>query len=320
MKLPSLSPAVLGLAFVIALPAASLAQSTTTYTGEAVVASVKALGIVNVSLEDTGPLPSAGGARSVELAHADVAPLLDVHLLSASTNGANDRTNSAASVATVTLNVAGIYITASVLSSNATAVCQAGGASASGSSTIAALTVNGRSITITGRPNQTIPLIVGSLVINEQISSVTTSPGLSIADIVVNALHLKVDLVADVTISSAHAGMTCAGVPATFSVSSEAGVELVWTAVVPGSAGNNLTLEYIEPNAANSPLSIAVVDGVHIQVTLATDSFGTPSSTGGQIAALANSTPAVTALATVTVIQGGFLEGPFGQQSFEGGQ
>ena len=114
--------------------------------------------------------------------------------------------------------------------------------------------------------------------------------------------------------------MTCAGVPATFSVSSEAGVELVWTAVVPGSAGNNLTLEYIEPNAANSPLSIAVVDGVHIQVTLATDSFGTPSSTGGQIAALANSTPAVTALATVTVIQGGFLEGPFGQQSFEGGQ
>jgi hypothetical protein len=254
------------------------------------------------------------------LAHADIPPLLDLHLLDASTNGANNQTNSAASVANITLNVAGIYITASVLTSSATAFCQAGEASASGSSIITALTINGRSITVTGRPNQTIPLIVGSLVINEQITTISTSPGLSSADIVVNALHLKVDLAADVVISSSHAGMSCVGVPATFKVESEAGVELIWTAVAPGPSGNNLTLEYIQPNAANAPLSIAVVNGVNIQVTLATDSFGTPSSTGGQIAALANSTPAVNSLATVTVVQGGFLEGAFGQQNFSGGQ
>jgi hypothetical protein len=119
---------------------------------------------------------------------------------------------------------------------------------------------------------------------------------------------------------SGTASVSFSGVPATLSYQSEAGVEPIWTAVSPGPAGNNLTLQYIQPNAVNAPLSIAVVNGVNIQVTLATDAFGTPSSTGGQIAALANSTPAVTALATVTVVQGGFLEGVFGPQSFAGGQ
>jgi hypothetical protein len=118
---------------------------------------------------------------------------------------------------------------------------------------------------------------------------------------------------------SGTASISFSGVPATLTYQSEAGVELIWTAASPGPAGNNLTLQYIQPNAVNAPLSIAVVGGVNIQVTLATDSFETPSSTGGQIAALANSTPAVTALATVTVVQGGFLEGVFGPQSFSGG-
>src|SRR5262249_3663311 len=128
-----------------------------------------------------------------------------------STTGANSRTDSAASVANVTLNVAGIYITASVLTSNASAACQPGQASASGTSTITALTVNGLSVTVTGQPNQTVPLVVGSLIINEQISSTSASPAFSSADIVVNALHLKVNLIADVVISSSHAGMKCGG-------------------------------------------------------------------------------------------------------------
>jgi len=203
----------LAAACLIALPAIAWAQQpTTTYIGEAVVADAKVLGLVNVSLEDTGRLPSSGGSLSTELANADIPGLLDVQLLQASTNGANHQTNSAASVANVTLSVAGVYITASVLTSNAAAFCQPGHASANGSSTIAALTVNGLSITVTGQPNQTIPLIVGSLVINEQISSITTSPNVSSADMVVNALHLRVDFLADVVISSSHAGMSCTGV------------------------------------------------------------------------------------------------------------
>lgn len=206
-------PAALLAALLFVVPGISKAQTQTTeYTGEATVAAVKVLGLVNVSIEDTGPLPKSGGTRSTELAHLDIPNLLDLHLLDASTTGAANRTTSAASVADVTLSVAGIYITASVLTSNATAFCQPGHASASGTSTIAALTVNGLSVTVTGQPNQTVPLIVGSLVINEQISSTTTSPSLSSADIVVNALHLRVNFVADVVISSSHAGMSCTGV------------------------------------------------------------------------------------------------------------
>jgi hypothetical protein len=119
---------------------------------------------------------------------------------------------------------------------------------------------------------------------------------------------------------SGTASVSFSGTHATFSVSSEAGVELIWTAVAAGPAGNSLTLEYIMPNGANPTLSIAVVNGVNIQVTLATDAYGDSLSTGGQIAALANSTPAVSALVTVTVVQGGFIEGAFAQQSFSGGQ
>jgi hypothetical protein len=207
------APTMLVAACLIAVPGTVKAQNqSTTYTGEAVVARASVLGLVNVSVEDTGPLPSSGGSRSAELAHLDIPNLLDLHLLDANTNGANNVVNSAASVADVTLSVAGIYVTASVLTSNATASCQPGSASASGSSTIAALTVNGLSVTVTGQPNQTIPLIVGTLVINEQITSISTSPSLSSADIVVNALHLNVAFVADVKISSSHAGMSCGGI------------------------------------------------------------------------------------------------------------
>jgi hypothetical protein len=207
------APAMLAAACLMAVPGMVKAQNqSTTYIGEAVVARASVLGLVNVSIEDTGALPPSGGSRSAELAHVDIPNLLNVHLLDANTSGANNQVNSAASVADVTLSVAGIYVTASVLTSNATASCQTGTASASGSSTIAALTVNGLAVTVTGQPNQTIPLIVGTLVINEQITSINTSPNLSNADIVVNALHLNVALVADVKISSSHAGMTCAGV------------------------------------------------------------------------------------------------------------
>ena len=45
--------------------------------------------------------------------------------------------------------------------------------------------MNGQSITVTGARNQSIPLLVGSLIINEQTSSVTNSPNGASADMVV---------------------------------------------------------------------------------------------------------------------------------------
>jgi hypothetical protein len=80
----------------------------------------------------------------------------------------------------------------------------------SGSSQIVALTINGATIAVSGEPNQTIPLLNGWVVINEQQSSLSGPTG----DITVNALHIVVNSLADVVISSAHAGITCSGVPA----------------------------------------------------------------------------------------------------------
>jgi hypothetical protein len=204
----TLASIALTLVGVFAVPRNVQAQSVT-YTGEAVVVSASALGIANVAIEDTGPLPSSGGSLSTQLASANVPGLVNAQLLTASTAGQNSQTNSQATVSNVSVTVAGISIQTTILTSHATAACYPDHATVSGSSTIASLTVNGQSITVTGAPNQTVPLLVGSLVINEQISSVSNSPAGTSADMLVNALHLSVTGIANVVISSAHAGVTC---------------------------------------------------------------------------------------------------------------
>jgi hypothetical protein len=183
-----------------------LSHAQTTYTGEAAVAKVNVLGILNASIQDTGQLPSSGGSLSTELLSLTVPNLLSLNLLSASTDGANNETDSSASVVQVTITAAGVNIAASVLTSSASATCAP---AVSGTSTVVGLKVNGLSVKITGQPNQTIPLLVGSLIINEQISSVVNQPNYTSADMLVNALHLKVDILADVIISQSHAGVTC---------------------------------------------------------------------------------------------------------------
>src|SRR5262249_24298491 len=150
---------------LLAFAAAGFGQNV--YTGEAVVARVNVLGILNASIQDTGQLPADGGSLSTELASVNVPNLLDLHLLSASTDGPRGQTEASASATQVALSVAGINITASILTSKALATC--GGVS--GTSTIVGLKVNGLSVRVTGAPNQTVPLLVGSLILNEQISS-----------------------------------------------------------------------------------------------------------------------------------------------------
>jgi hypothetical protein len=110
------------------------------------------------------------------------------------------------------------------------------------------------------------------------------------------------------------------GVPATLEMRTENGTDLIWTAVTPGPAGNNLTLQFIWNVVPNNPLSVAVVGGVNIQVTLGTGPVGNLISTGSDIATLVNSTPATSALVTVTVVDGTFPESAFGPQDFSGGQ
>ena len=67
-------------------------------------------------------------------------------------------------------------------------------------SDISGLSINGMPVFLTGDPNQTIDLIGGRVVINEQ----QTDPS---GTITVNALHVIVDGVADVVVASAKAGI-----------------------------------------------------------------------------------------------------------------
>jgi len=180
------------------------ATSSPTFSGEATAlkATVIPLG-TSIPISDTGPLPPSGGAQQESLLSATVPGLLTAEVLHASTVGQGDRSRSEASLASLSLAAAGNTVAADFLMAQAMAVCGPGGASTTGSSEIVGLVVDGQPITVTGSPNQTIPLPdnTGKVVINEQSSS----PG----SITVNALHVVVNGVADVIVSSAHADITC---------------------------------------------------------------------------------------------------------------
>jgi len=195
------------LAGVLADATTSSASSATSYSGRATVLQAGVDGLFTVVLADAGPLPPSGGAREASLLTASVPGLLTAEVLHASTVGQGNASRSEASVADVSLTVAGNRISAGLLQARAAAVCGDGGARASGNSDITALSVNGQTITISGEPNQKVQLPIGEVIINEQ-----TSKGAG--DITVNALHVIVPGVADVIVSSAHADITCQPAPA----------------------------------------------------------------------------------------------------------
>ncbi len=188
----------------------SVAQQSdpVTFSGQATAVRATVLG-VTTTVSDTGPLPSSGGAQQASLLSASVDALLTAEVLHAATIGQGDRSRSEASLATLSLTVGGNSIGADFLMARAMAVCAPGGPSVSGSSEIVDLVINGQSITVSGQPNQTVALPNGQVVINEQQSSVSDHTG----DITVNALHVVVNGIADVVISSAHADVTCHGNP-----------------------------------------------------------------------------------------------------------
>jgi len=182
-----------------------LAQTTsTTYSGQATVVRATVLGITTV-ISDTGPLPSSGGAQEASPLEANVPGLLNAEVLHASTIGQGNQSGAEASVENLHLTVGGNTIGAGFLMARATAACEPGGPTVSGSSEIVALVINEQAIVVTGQPNQTINLPNGHVVINEQTSSRHGNTG----DITVNALHVVVDGMADVVIAYAHADITC---------------------------------------------------------------------------------------------------------------
>ena len=186
------------LAGVLADASAPPSSQATSYSGRATVLQARVLDLSPVVLADAGPLPPSGGAEDASLLNASVPGLLTAEVLHASTVGQGNASRSEVSVAELSLTVAGNTISAGLLQARAAAVCGDGGATATGSSDIAALSVNGQTVTVSGEPNQRVPLLVGEVIINEQTSN-------GAGDITVNALHIKVPGAADVIVSSAHA-------------------------------------------------------------------------------------------------------------------
>src|SRR5260370_21053038 len=136
------------------------------FSGQATVLRVTTHGITTTTttVSDTGPLPPSGGALQTSLLSISFPGVLTADVAHATTIGQADRARSDASVADVSLPVAGNTIAASLLRSSAMAVCTTGGPAVSGSSVIADLVINGQPFAVSRQPNQTIALPVGEVI------------------------------------------------------------------------------------------------------------------------------------------------------------
>jgi hypothetical protein len=177
------------------LPPTGITQTTPRLTGQA--AAVRATTLAgSATLADSGTLGGAGDARNASLLSGSVPALLAAEVLHATTIGWSDQVASDAALANLAMDVAGVGISAEFVMATAQAVL---GAAGSGASLVENLSINGAPVSVDGSPNQVLAIPGGRLVINEQRSS----PG----GMVVNALHVTVDGVADVVIGSANAAV-----------------------------------------------------------------------------------------------------------------
>jgi hypothetical protein len=171
-----------------------------TVAGQAAAVRATVLGLLGgtttTALADTGTLSGATDARNASQLTGNIPSLLIGEALHATTIGWPDQVASEASLAGLALSVAGTGIGADFVKAEALAILNGG---SFGTAYIDNLTINGVRVPVSGTPNQTISVPGGQVVINEQQSSAS--------GIVVNALHVIVNGVADVVIGSASAGI-----------------------------------------------------------------------------------------------------------------
>jgi hypothetical protein len=184
----------LGLPSVVGAQTASQAKAVQATVAGATVLGVTLPGTTTV-LADTGALPrGTTGALQGSSVAGSVPSLLTGDSLHATTIGLPDQAASEASLGSLGISVAGVTISAEFVVARALAVTGAGG---SGDSEIDGLSINGLSVPVSGAPNQTVPIVGGVVILNEQ----QTGAGGAL----VNALHVIVDGVADVVVASASA-------------------------------------------------------------------------------------------------------------------
>jgi len=197
-------PAVLALvvAGLFLWPAAAMAQSV---SGEASALQATVLGS-RTTLAGTGPLDGPDDLREASDLAANVPLLVQADVLHATTGssvrdwGAGDYVASEASLSDLGLTVAGNTLSAAFVMARALAPV---GGSPTGTSEVSGLSINGVPVVVTGAANQTINLLGGRVVLNEQTPGATGT--------VVNAIHLVVNGIADVVIASAGAGVDSGG-------------------------------------------------------------------------------------------------------------
>ena len=184
-------------ASLLAWPAVGAAQTVTGQAAGVQATVFSLLGGTTLGLANTGALSGPTDAlRASQLAGNLPLAALTAEVPSATTIGYPDQVDSVASLANLSVSIAGSTIGADLLTSRASAILNGGGA---GSSSVSNLLLNGAPVPVSGAPNQTVSIPGGQMVINEQLTSPT--------GIVVNALHITVGGVADVVIASAVAGI-----------------------------------------------------------------------------------------------------------------
>ena len=186
---------VTGAAQLLDTETQTVTSTTQTLTGIASAVQATVLG-TTTTLASTGTLSDSTDARENSQLTGNVPSLLTGEALHATTIGWPDQVASEASLAALALSVGGTTIGADFVMAEATALLNAAG---SGTSLVDNLSINGVPVSVSGVPNQIFYIPGGRVVINEQ----ATSPG----GMVVNALHIIVDGVADVVIGSATAGI-----------------------------------------------------------------------------------------------------------------
>ena len=174
----------------------TITSTTSTLTGQASAVTAVVLGTV-ISLADTGTLVDAADPLGTGQPLGSIPGLLSAEALHAATMGWTDQVASEASLANLSMTIAGIGITVDTIVSRALAVS---GAVPTGLTSIEGLTIGGVSVSPTGVPNETISLAGLSVILNEQIQSAS--------GIVVNALRVTtLDGLTNVVIGSAKAGI-----------------------------------------------------------------------------------------------------------------
>lgn len=157
---------------------------------------------LNVTLADTGSLSDTNFALESSSLDGNVPSLLNADTLHAATIDSNDgggeMVSSEASLADLTINVGGNSIGIAFAMAQATAPANS---TPFGNSDIEGLLVNGSPVTVTGAANQIIPIVGGQIVLNEQQIG-------SNGALVVNAVHIIIGGLADVTLASATAGIS----------------------------------------------------------------------------------------------------------------